>query len=63
MEGKVNYNGNCFKGEEHVVTIISLKAHNSGESAKLRRATFIFVTSVRSSVRMEHFGSHWTEFY
>jgi hypothetical protein len=27
MEGKVNYDGNCFRGEEHVETILSLITH------------------------------------
>jgi hypothetical protein len=29
--------------------------------AKLRKATISFVMPVRPSVRMELFGSHWTE--
>ena len=49
MEGKVNCNGNCFKGEEHVETILSLITHALGESAKLRRPAIIFITSVSPS--------------
>ena len=33
-----------------------------GALAKLRKATIRFV-SVRLSVRMEQFGSHWTDFH
>jgi len=29
--------------------------------AKLRKTTISFVVSVRMSVRMEQFGSHWTD--
>jgi hypothetical protein len=30
--------------------------------AKLRKATVFFAVSFRPSVRMEQFGSHWTDF-
>jgi len=30
---------------------------------KLRKVTTSFVVFVRPSVRMEHLGSYWTEFY
>jgi hypothetical protein len=43
------------------VYIPSLKAV-LGPFAKLRKATIIFVLSVRQSVRMEHLDSHWTDF-
>jgi hypothetical protein len=33
-----------------------------GAFAKLRKAAISFVMSARLSVRMEHLGSHWTEF-
>jgi hypothetical protein len=33
-----------------------------GAFAKLRKATFSFVMSVRLSVRMEQLGSNWTDF-
>ena len=31
--------------------------------AKLRKATLLFVMSVRPSVLMEQLGSHWTDFH
>jgi hypothetical protein len=34
----------------------------SSAFAKLRKATINFVRSIRPSVCMEHFGSHWTDF-
>jgi len=34
-----------------------------GAFAKLRKATISFVMSVRLSVLMEQFGSHWTDFH
>jgi len=34
-----------------------------GAFAKLKKASIRFVVSVRPSVRMEHFGSHWTDFH
>jgi hypothetical protein len=33
-----------------------------GAFAKLRKATFSFVMSVRPSVRVEQLGSNWTDF-
>jgi len=33
-----------------------------GAFAKLREVTISFVMSLRQSVRMEHLGSHWTDF-
>jgi len=34
-----------------------------GAFANLRKVTISFVISVRLSVRMEHLGSHWTDFH
>jgi hypothetical protein len=34
-----------------------------GAFAKFRKATISFVMSVRLSVRMEQFGSHWADFH
>jgi hypothetical protein len=40
-----------------------LGAEFLGAVAKLRKATISFVLSARPAVRMEHFGSHWTDFH
>jgi hypothetical protein len=34
-----------------------------GAFGKLRKAAISFIMSVRPSVRMEQFGSHWTDFH
>jgi hypothetical protein len=34
-----------------------------GAFTELQKATLSFVISVRLSVRMEHLGSHWTNFH
>jgi hypothetical protein len=34
-----------------------------GAFAKFGKATISYVMSVLSSVRMEHLGSHWTDFF
>ena len=38
------------------------RARLLGASAKLRKSTSIFVTSVCPSVRIEQLDSHWTDF-
>jgi hypothetical protein len=48
------------------MVIISLQTFTDwflGTFAKLRKATFSFVMSVRPSDRMEQLDSHWTDFY
>jgi hypothetical protein len=34
-----------------------------GAFAKLRKATISFVMFVRPSFRVQHLGSHWTDFH
>jgi hypothetical protein len=44
-----------------VVVCLTMLFKFLGASAKLQRATFSFV--MRLSVRMEQFGSHWTDLH
>ena len=43
--------------------MISARNAVVGAFAELRKATVSFVMSVCPSVRLEHLGSHWTDFH
>jgi len=48
-----------------IITFVNRQPRFSflGAFTKLRKATISFVMSVRQFVRMEHLGSHYTDFY
>jgi hypothetical protein len=49
--------------EGRIQRLVSRLILNLGAFAKLRKASFGFVMSVRPSVRMKQLGSYWTDFH
>jgi hypothetical protein len=50
-------------GTVRVLLYIFISTLILGAFAKLRKATVIFVVSIRPSVRMKQLVSHWTDFH